>query len=322
MPFANFRLDELLPGRLGAAFQAGAVAAIIECSEITARLWSLLLLNPGEMLPWDLPLLDIARNHWSGRDLTSTVGDVFYFQPGQHSYIGRKLEITRANGAGPEVRPDRFHQPGGPISPPEEMVELSCSVVDRIMRSLVPADDHGREYCVAVQRLKYQGDWADFERLSGLVSDSLGRWGRSGYSLDVSRQQPAGKLSGKGISDMLGLMMMAPFIGKLVRRWNDRLAKRDPSGALAPGEQVYERAHEDYRFFSALFGVRENVRTEVLDRGSWVELPVNLDSLVVFPGTLLAGAGQKPTRHRVIYQPKEQQKPDMVENVTVLLGAA
>jgi hypothetical protein len=315
MSFATLGLDELEPGVLLDAFKAGHVAAIIECGDLVETLWSLLLHHPEEKLPWELPLLDIAKNHVRGKDLPSTVGDVFYFQPGHHSYIARKLEIARADG--PRVSPASFHQGGKQIAPSEELVNLCCSFVDRVMLSLRPAGRPVPDYKVAVQRLKYQGEWDDYQALTELIEDSLARWGRKGYALDALRGRLAAPLARKGVSDLAAMLMMMAGSPRSAGGSND-IARRQDARA-----NVYEHSHVDYRYFTALCGCRDNVRTEVLVDGKWLELPVNLDAITVYPGTMgLKGTSVAPTVHRVVHTGMADVSHDRASNVTVLLGAA
>src|SRR3546814_4319533 len=77
------------------------------CSSDRAQL----LENPQEQLPWEAPLIDIARNYHGHGDITASLGDVYYFQPGHHSYIARKIELARAAEDGSlESRPSTFIQ--------------------------------------------------------------------------------------------------------------------------------------------------------------------------------------------------------------------
>ncbi len=318
MSFARLTLDDLKPGALLDAFKGGAVAAIIECGDFVEKLWSMLLHDPEEKLPWELPLVDIARNHVRGKDLPSTLGDVFYFQPGHHSYIARKLEIARTDE--PRISPEKFHQGDKQVSPSEELVSLCCSFVDKVMLSLRPSDATLLPYKVAVQRLKYQGEWEDYQALTELIEDSLARWGRKGYALDVLRGRVAAPFARKGVSDLAAMLMMMAGAPRASAAKAGRTRKPGNGRELT---SVYEHSHVDYRYFTALCGHRQNVRTEVLVKGKWLELPVNLDAITVYPGTLgLRGTSVAPTIHRVVHTGPSDVPHDRSSNVTVLLGAA
>jgi hypothetical protein len=317
MPFATFSLDELGPGVLLQAFVTGKSAAIIECGDFVETLWSMLLEDPHEKLPWELPLVDLARNHVRGKDLPSTLGDVFYFQPGHHSYIARKLEISPLDG---QVSPSKFRQGDEEVSPSPEVVNLCCSFVDKIMMAISPPGKPIPKYKVAVQRLKYQADWGDYQALTELVEDSLARWGRKGYVLDVLRSQVAGPFSLKGISDLMALVMMMTRRREAMNK-KSKIAGNDHEGSNSPA-RIYEHSHTDFRFFTALCGSRSNVRTEVLVDGKWLELPVNLNAIAIYPGTIgLKGTSIEPTTHRVVHRISHEESCGRASNVTVVLGA-
>lgn len=316
MPFATFSLDELKQGTLHHAFAQGSPAAIIECGDLVEKLWSMLLSDPGEQLPWELPLLDIARNHRRGKDLPSTLGDVFYFQPGHHSYMARKIEI--APSAVPKALPDKFHQRDGEFSPSGELLSLCCLLVNKIMLALSPAEELTPHYKISVQRLKYQAQWEDFQALAELIEDSLARWGRFGYGVDVRRgQMPWAR---KGSSDLLGLLMSMPgarAVASLLRTSSSASQQQQ----RCPG-RVYEHPHTDFRYFTGLCGSRQNVRTEVFVDGEWQELPVNLRAIAIYPGSMnWGGTALRPTIHRVVHSDTPVTDHGRSSNVTVLLGA-
>src|SRR3546814_11176065 len=73
------------------------------------------------------------------------------------------------------------------------------------------------------------------------------------------------------------------------------------SDLIDRGERIFEAPHYDLRYFSGLCGSRQNVRTEIYAEGSWMELPIGLDSITIIPGTLAQRAfGLQPTLHREI----------------------
>src|SRR3546814_14626209 len=96
MVIVELAAEELCHGTLATVFANGAAAAVVRCNDEVRRLWAQLLENPQEQLPWEAPLIDIARNYHGHGDITASLGDVYYFQPGHHSYIARKIELARA----------------------------------------------------------------------------------------------------------------------------------------------------------------------------------------------------------------------------------
>lgn len=319
-------IEELSHGVLAAEFAKGAVAAIVHCKTTGRDLWTRLMGDHSERLPWEAPLVDIARNHHGCTDITLTLGDAFYFQPGQHAYIARKMEIARDGDSGLlAVEPPDFRQSNDMFTPDTETLSVCWSIAERIMLALTPEGMESQPYKVAVQRLKYQSCRLDFMGLMEMTENSLGRWGRLGFSLDRSRQRLVRPFSHKGPSDLLGMLMMVPVLRGLVAGLNGWVGRFDSVHGSNADHLVVERAHWDKRYFSALCGARDTVRTEVYADGKWIELPVGLDSIAVFPGELAnRHFGIRPTLHRVLHAgdgPADQPGEARTRNVTVLLGA-
>lgn len=316
--------EELQQGVLAAAFARGAVAAVLHSDGRLRRLWKRLLEDPAERLPWEAPLIDIARNHHGNSDITASLGDVYYFQPGRHGYIARKIEIDRSRGADKmEVRPALFRQGESRFTPSSETIADCCRAADLIALAMTPAGEDVRNYKIAVQRLKYQRDMNELGQLAELTSNSLGRWGRVGFTIDRHREELAGPLSRKGPADLMGLLMMMPVVRSVAGAANAVAGRFDRRHKLDPGDSVVEGPHCDSRFFTALCGLRENIRTEVYDGRQWQELPVGLDSVAVFPGHLAQRKyGMRPTMHRVLQSSATVTAGDArTTNVTLLLGA-
>lgn len=315
--------EELQQGVLAAAFARGAVAAVLHSDGRLRRLWKRLLEDPAERLPWEAPLIDIARNHHGSSDITASLGDVYYFQPGRHGYIARKLEIDRSRGGGRmEVRPAQFRQGGSRFTPSSETIVDCCRAADQIALAMTPIGEDVRSYKIAIQRLKYQRDVAELGRLAEMTSNSLGRWGRIGFTIDRHREELAGPLSRKGAADLMGMLMLMPVVRNVAGAVNAFAGRFDRRHKLDPGDSVVEGPHCDSRLFTALCGLRENIRTEVYDGGQWEELPVGLDSIAVFPGYLAQRKyGLRPTMHRVLQTSEVADGDARTTNVTLLLGA-
>ena len=129
-PIAYLDSSEIIPGRLGQCFREGAAAVIIAGDPAVAELWQLLMAEPSTM-PWMASLYQLAANLLPHDDLTEALGDVYYFKPGRHSYIGRKIEIV-ADGETLVARPDRFDQPGGDQQMAVDLIEKCwrfCSII-------------------------------------------------------------------------------------------------------------------------------------------------------------------------------------------------
>lgn len=326
MAILELAVQDLRQGVLAASFAAGSVAAVIRCDERVRALWSRLVEDRREQLPWEAPLIDIARNHHGSADITTSLGDVYYFQPGQHGYIARKIELERSDPDAPiRARPASFVQGDDHYSTDPETLAACMDLADRLLLALTPEGAPVPPMRVTLQRLKYQPYAADFDSLARLSANSLGRWGRLGAAIDRQRQRAAGPCGHKGISDLIGLLLLIPGIGAIVARINARIAAADPRARLNDGDVVVERAHTDERQFTALSGQRQSVRTEVFAKGQWHELPVGLDSLAVFPGNLARRTlGLTPTLHRVLYAGNAAPAGPIDRrngNVTLMIGA-
>ena len=321
MVFLEIAAEELQHGMLAAGFANGAAVIRVHCEGLIRKLWSQLLEDPDEQLPWEAPLIDIARNHYGNSDITASLGDLFYFQPGHHGYIARKVEIDRTPEGRPVPTPGRFVQGKDSYRIADATMNECCRLADQLMEALTPPGQQYNERRVTVQRLKYQERFEDFEVLAAMSQNSLARWGRLGFQLDRHRGRLDGPFTHKGVSDMMGAIMMLPGLGKLPGWVNRSLS---PKQSRTSNARVIERAHCDERYFTALCGTRENVRTEIQVGKQWIELPVGLASFAVFPGNLAQRAfGLKPTMHRVVHTGETRSASAInrrTSNVTLLIG--
>ena len=78
---AEMAWEDLQPGSLARRFAEGNAAVLVHCPQLIDDLWQELLENGEELLPWQAPLVDIARNYHGCSDITASLGDLFYFQP-------------------------------------------------------------------------------------------------------------------------------------------------------------------------------------------------------------------------------------------------
>ncbi|WP_313804119.1 2OG-Fe(II) oxygenase family protein [Sphingobium sp.] len=324
---AELAYQDLEPGSLARLFGAGHAAVLVRCPDIVAELWRGLLEDSAEQMPWEAPLIDIARNYHGSGDITASLGDLFYFQPGRHGYIARKMALSRGKGKGHVVaRPAYFVQGGGHYVPRQALLDQCWAIGWRLMAALAPEGTPPADFQIVVQRLKYQESAGDFDRLDALARNSLGRWGRAGCALDERRSQAAGMLSPRGLSDLYGLLAEVPVIGRLLQGINRLLLRRDRSRDIAPGQRLIEGAHYDYRYFSALCGQREQMLTQVFADGRWIDLPIDRATLAVFPGSMATQAyGVRHVLHRVLHVEQQGEGPagdPRTDNVTVLIGSA
>lgn len=324
---AELAYQDLEPGSLARLFGAGHAAVLVHCPEIVAELWRGLLEDSAEQMPWEAPLIDIARNYHGSGDITASLGDLFYFQPGRHGYIARKMALSRDEREGHiAVCPAYFVQGSRHYTPRQAVLDQCWAIGRRLMAALAPEGAPSRDFQIVVQRLKYQESMGDFDRLDALARNSLGRWGRAGCALDERRWQAAGMLSPRGLSDLYGLLADMPLIGRLLRGINRMALRRDRSRDIAPGQRLIEGAHFDHRYFSALCGQRDQILTQVFADGRWVDLPIDRATLAVLPGSMATQAyGVRHVLHRVLHvesdEPGQAGNP-RTDNVTLLIGSA
>lgn len=323
-------LADLVPGALAARFAAGEAVVLVQCAELIAALWHGLLEDTAEQLPWQAPLIDIARNHYGSGDITVSLGDLFYFQPGQHGYIARKIALRRSgDGDALVAEPDSFVQGATRFATRDDVLDLCWTVGERLMTAVAPDGNAPGDYSIAVQRLKYQQTRQDFDQLGQLARNSLGRWGRAGFALDERRIEAAGPLRRKGVSDLYGLTVQVPILRGAARLANGLFSRRDVRGQIDADQRLIEGAHYDYRYFSALCGCRSGLVTQIFVQKAWHDLPIGMDTLVVMPGSIAASRfGLPQILHRVVHVEKDgaDAEPDAGDprtgNVTLLIGAA
>ncbi len=325
-PIVRLHTSEITPGSLGQRFRNGAAAVIISGDPAVSELWQRLMSEPGSM-PWASTLYQLSANLWPHKDLTEALGDVYYFKPGRHSYIGRKIEIM-ANGQVFVVRPGSFRQGDGDQAMAVDLVEKCWHFCNAILQSLKPMTTDptatDKAVRVVVQRLKYDKSQANQEALFAMVRNSLGPWARIGYGLDRRREEMRGALGRRGVSDVLALLELMPFLRLPIRWLNGVAARFDSRGNVPEGTSLLVKAHIDTRYFSALCGTRENLQTEILVDDQWLPLPLNRDDVAVLPGSIaMKTFGIKATVHRVLQTHGESDEPGdpMLRNVTLLLGA-
>jgi hypothetical protein len=327
-PIVTLDVGELDPGRLAACFLAGAAAVLLVGDPDIAFLWRHLVAESGERLPWEASMLEMARNLMADDDVTQALGDICYVRPGRHSYMARKIELWRDGRGRLVASPAVFREGEASASALAPETAATCwRLAERIMRSLAPRghpfNGAATGYRVAVQRLKYVDRADDLAALLRMSRNSLGPWARIGQTLDRRRETLHGPLGRRGVCDLLALVAaIAPF-GRLID-WIDALvARRDRHAAGREGYELIVKPHLDTRYFSALCGTRENIRTEIFVDGRWEGLPIGCDSLVLLPGRLATEAfGIRPTLHRVLHTDAGQPLGNAarIRNTTLLLG--
>lgn len=322
---AHLDAGQLGPGSLGRFFRDGAAAVVIQGNDWISSLWQSMIANDAEM-PWQASLYDLAINLVPHDHLTESVGDVFFFKPGRHSYIGRKIEIL-SEGDRLLTAPPAFRTQHGVWQMSEQMRDQCWSFSMRVMRALAPSDMGEEELAgvrAVVQHLRYHDSVADHQSLYAMMHNCLGGWARIGYGLDRRREEMRGPLGRRGVSDAMALISLLPPLRAVVDGLNHLASRFDRLGILPDGYRLLSKPHMDSRYFSALCGSRRNLRTDIFVNGDWLPLPMNSTDVVVLPGMRAQTAfGIPATLHRVLQAEGDDaadQGPDAA-NVTILLGA-
>ena len=314
--------SRLFPGALARQFRNGARAVVVQGDEWIRPLWEALRAEDAEM-PWHAPLYDLAQNLVPHEQLTEALGDVYFFKPGRHSYIARKMEI-QSEGETLISTPPSFRTPHGEWKMDQQMRERCWHFSQKIMRALAPPemDELPVGVRAVVQFLRYHDSTDGQKLLSAMTRNSLGSWARIGYELDRRREEMKGPLGRRGVCDALALLSKIAPLRPGVRGLNHLAGRFDKLSAIPEGFEILSKAHCDSRYFSALSGSRCNLRTEIFVDGAWIPLPINSTDVVVLPGYCSKRAfGITPTLHRVL-QAKDSPLPDAATvNATIILGA-
>jgi hypothetical protein len=322
-PIISVEPANLAPGSLAELFSKGALAVMVECPSTLRTLWSGLLENQDEQLPWCGTMGDMARNHYAGDGLGEHVGDMFHYTPYRIAYTARKFELVQDPATSQIVSvPEHFIQGTKRFKTPSPVLEICWKMIHDIMDWLGPPTRPPARFQAVVHRLKYESDLQLTDQHYALTKSAIGRWAQLGFDIDKMREEARGPLDHKGISDICAVLSLSPPLGKVVERMNRAFARNDARRALPQGARLIGKPHHDGRFFSATCGERSHISTEVYDGRHWIELPVDCHHLVVIPGLQAQTAfGLKPTLHRVLHRGESASAADEGSDITLLLGS-
>ena len=304
MSIVELSLDGITPGRLGAAFLAGAAAVVVK-DALIASLWRELVVDTPEVLPWEETLQEIASNHCGAADMTTSAGDLFYFQPGRHHNTARKLYVRAAAGGSLALEPPWPEEDRRRVPPPDS-TRRCWDLAQRLMLGMAP-ESEPPPVTVALQRIKYAQTYDGAAQCAALVENALGRWGRIGFAVDRRIAALRGLLDRPGVRDVAGAALALA-----------RIPARKEEGRV-----TIEKAHTDGRYFTALCSACTSILTQIHDGRSWIDLPLTPDALAILPGRSARRFGIAPTLHRVLQlgAAPAAQSCARSGNVTLLLGA-
>lgn len=308
-------------------FKSGALAVILEGDLRFQQLWNGLMPymagaagSPPERPPWQLPLVEIARNHVARGGLDCT-GDVIHFTPGRIAYIARKLELSSQGSDGAHFCvPSHFVQDGQRFEPDAAVLQLCRNVAADILQGLISPEDDPPTHRVVLHRLKYEHIQDDIDHLCNLVESASGRWAQLGYRLDRFRETARGPFSVSLVVDVFAILCLAPWLRQALQRVNARYIATDRKRSVPDGHRLIGKPHYDGRIFSALSGDRDTIRTELFDGRNWHEVVLKPGQFLIIPGLSARKFGIRPTLHRVLHTGNSHECKTM--NITLLLGAS
>ena len=325
---------ELRQGRLDEAFRAGASAVVLVDDPRVEALWRTLVERPDEpsptaqvgaaareRLPWEAPLADVARNHLgSNSDLESQLGDQVRCVPGGIGFVARKVELSRADGTF-VTTPAQFKDGATTYQLPTATLATIWELASDIWRSLMPQDT-GTSYCATLERLKYSDDLNSFAELARMLHASGGRWSVLGHRIDVYVETMRRFTDHRLACQALALLCLVPWLRPALERRAAARAETSPKYGNLAGGTIIGHPHTDGRFVNCLCGARDALRTEILTRNGWIEMPMSPSKLSIIPGSQLTALNGVPaTIHRVVHTEREVNgdKPSWC-NVTLVFG--
>jgi len=288
-------------GVLAEAFRSKVPAVVVHEDPRIHQLWSGVMESElGEsQFPWEQTLQQVARNH---QPRNMNLGDMLRFVRSSFSQIARKVLFAPVDGR-MRVFPALRSESAERCVPSDELLWLAWEVMSELLTAALPSGAPAPRFAVSMDLLKYPAGSKDLDEILELLADSGAEWTRLGrqldaykYSLSLAFDHPVIPLR-----DWLALASLVPTFRRACDRL-DAVLKRAFDDEPAPGWTIIGAPHiDDARVLTALVGDRDIVRTEVRTGGQWVELPITVSSVAVFPGVRLRNfADCRPTLHRVL----------------------
>ena len=313
-------------GELSRLFQKGQ-AVILNEDERISRLFRSVLdwlgLNKAnatdEQSPFEMNLLDVARNHREG-DMEA--GDMLRFVPSAFGHIARKFVVSpSATDHSLEAFPNAFYLQGRYVPVPYNILECAWNVMSEIFRSVLPDTANTLAYAVEVDVLIYPTSHAEIHYLHSLLADSAGFWAQLGHRIDATKATAAGILDTKVVRDLFAVTSLIPGVKNLARILNKRmLASSEKS--VPEDYQIIGNPHVDgTKYITGLVGRRDNVYTQIYCAKRWIPLPVTGDTLAVIPAQKMTSFGDiLATRHRVLLKNSATNESNGTTNITLSLS--
>ena len=334
---AYIKPTDLQSGLIGDLFREGASAVILQHDDRIKDIWHAYAQLTHEPVYskkttsscWDEQLINVARNHHSG-DLTA--GDMLRFIPGHMGHIARKMKIYPEINHFPNthnrrlcVEPKAFWHGTYEHSLADEILTTSWQLMSEVLNSVIPTANLSQPYAVALERIKYPIH-GDLDKMFSLLSDAAGGWTSLGQKIDTHKTLAAGPFAYHRVKDLFALGMLVPGIKNILSLSNEWF-KRNHSEQATETQRIVHAPHIDStKYVTALASDRDVLTTQVWHDGEWIDLPLSIDSIAIFPSRKLSKLlSIKPTYHRVLMKQPVTKKAttDNVatrSNVTLSLG--
>jgi len=325
----SIKRSDLVPGKIFEIFGQGALAVVLENDDRVPTLWNDLFgsgngsaPDSGEILPWEGNLMDVARNYQSKGGPGDDLGDVMFFIKDRLAYIARKFNIYEdPDSKILETDPRNFVNGGRQFAVSKDIRKTIWDIGAEVFKSALPADAKPFPYSMSVERLKYNDSPAEFDKLIMLLNNSSDRWAQFGRKMDNSIINAAGPFKFSYIKVLYALLCEVPGAKGVARRLNEIFRPNNVLTNISGNADIIGRPHTDGRLITCLSSVRNSIKTEVFDGNKWLDLPLNGDSLVIFPGRGLEKYGINPTWHRILHLRDADAKPgESKSNETCILG--
>jgi hypothetical protein len=272
-----------------------------------------------EQSPFEMNLLDLARNHREG-DMQA--GDMLRFVPSSFGHLARKfLVFPNTVDQSLEALPDAFYLHDRRVPVPHKILELAWNLMSEVFRSALPRLASTVPYAVEVDVLIYPTSRAEIHKLHTLLADSAGFWSQLGHRIDANKATAAGIFDLKVIRDFFGITCLIPGIKDVAQILNNGMFAASEKSA-PEGFQIIGNPHVDgMKYITGLVGCRDNVHTQILSAKRWLPLPVTADSLALFPAGKMTSFGDLPaTRHRVLLCNPQGNERTVKRNITLSLS--
>jgi hypothetical protein len=328
---ANFMpaisVEELTSGAIVKLFYQGAKVVILKdvrilevWKEICERKVNEDKVNPNLNIPlFSDSIFDMSENHFQGN---MCLGDMARFTPGAFAHIARKVSIYPSITQGEmEKFPVSYSNGSGTFIYSEEVLGKVWRIMSEVVASMFPAPNGLPNYAVNIEVLRYPKSVKELKSIFSLIEDSSGIWSRVGHQLDGHKGNAKGMFNHRIVRDCFALGSLIPCLRVLLNYLNQFFCTH-AENMLPENTVVIGGDHIDGgKFFSCLTGERENVVTQIYADGKWLDLPLDSQSVAIFPGGQIARINQmSPTRHRILMREFPDPSGDK-ENISLILSA-